>query len=64
MKILLIEDKVQLIKSILSYLIDKKYGCDLAEDFASTQEKLEFLYFAGYHFTKWKRIESSSIFKR
>jgi DNA-binding response OmpR family regulator len=42
MKILLIEDEVQLSKSILSYLKDEKYSCDLAEDFASAQEKLEF----------------------
>ena len=42
MKILIIEDEVQLSKSILSYLKDEKYSCDLAEDFASAQEKLEF----------------------
>lgn len=41
MKILLVEDEVQLSKSILSYLKDEKYSCDLAEDFSSAQEKLE-----------------------
>lgn len=41
MKILLIEDEKQLSKSILSYLKDEKYTCDLAEDFSSAQEKLE-----------------------
>ena len=42
MKILIIEDEVQLSKSILSYLKDEKYSCELAEDFASAKEKLEF----------------------
>lgn len=41
MKILLIEDEAQLSKSILSYLKDEKYTCELAEDFASALEKLE-----------------------
>ncbi|MFC6269728.1 response regulator transcription factor [Frigoriflavimonas asaccharolytica] len=41
MKILIIEDEVQLSKSIFSYLKDEKYSCDLAEDFESAQEKLE-----------------------
>lgn len=41
MKILIIEDEAQLSKSILSYLKDEKYSCDLAENFASAQGKLE-----------------------
>lgn len=41
MKILLIEDEIQLSKSILSYLKDEKYSCDLAENFSSAQQKLE-----------------------
>lgn len=41
MKILLIEDEVQLSKSILSYLKDEKYSCDLAEDYSTAKEKLE-----------------------
>ena len=41
MKILLIEDEVQLSKSILSYLKDEKYSCDLAEDYSTAKEKLD-----------------------
>lgn len=41
MKILLIEDEKQLSKSILSYLKNEKYTCELAENFASAKEKLE-----------------------
>ncbi|QBO58776.1 response regulator transcription factor [Chryseobacterium salivictor] len=41
MKILLIEDERQLSKSILTYLKNEKYSCDLAENFETAQEKLE-----------------------
>lgn len=41
MKILLIEDEEQLSKSILAYLKNEKYSCDLAENFEKAQEKLE-----------------------
>lgn len=41
MKILLIEDEVQLSKSILSYLKNEKYSCDLAKNFREAKEKLE-----------------------
>lgn len=41
MKILLIEDEKQLSKSILSYLKNEKYTCELAENFESAKEKLE-----------------------
>lgn len=41
MKILLIEDERQLSKSILSYLKNEKYTCELAENFESAKEKLE-----------------------
>lgn len=41
MKILLIEDEKQLSKSILSYLKNEKYTCELAENFENAKEKLE-----------------------
>ena len=41
MKILLIEDEDQLSKSILEYLKNEKFSCDLAENFQIAKEKLE-----------------------
>ncbi|MGA9213250.1 response regulator transcription factor [Kaistella sp.] len=41
MKILLIEDEEQLSKSILTYLKNEKYICELANNFETAQEKLE-----------------------
>ena len=41
MKILLVEDEKQLSKSILSYLKNEKYTCELAENFEIAKEKLE-----------------------
>jgi DNA-binding response OmpR family regulator len=41
MKILLIEDEEQLSKSILEYLKNEKYSCDLAENYGDAKEKLD-----------------------
>ncbi|MGS0748473.1 response regulator transcription factor [Halpernia sp. GG3] len=42
MKILLIEDETQLSKSIIEYLKNEKYTCDLAQNFETAKEKLDF----------------------
>ncbi|MCZ2083819.1 MAG: response regulator transcription factor [Flavobacteriales bacterium] len=41
MKILLIEDENQLSKSILEYLKNEKYSCEVAKNYEDAQEKLE-----------------------
>lgn len=42
MKILLIEDETQLSKSIIEYLKNEKYTCDLAQNYETAKEKLDF----------------------
>lgn len=41
MKILLIEDEDQLSKSILEYLKNEKYSCEVTKNYSNAIEKLE-----------------------
>lgn len=40
MKLLIVEDEIELLIAISNYLIKEKYLCELAENFTSAQEKL------------------------
>lgn len=41
MKILIIEDEEELIKSIVTYLREENYVCEIAREFSTAQQKLE-----------------------